>query len=303
MNNYILKEIKKYSATLPFPQKVQGQVTLSKEGYYLTYSFKKKGEDMAKNITADLSPFPGFSSYKLEKLIENIPEKHQFEEKEFKDNPHWQFVKFQLDNNELVLKKEELNNNKLIPANSLKGFSSSKKLDCLKIKAQSKEDMDEVFNFIKKYKNQTASDQKIKLRIDPNASWDLEKLLNYYQTLSMILLNQDVFILDYFEEPLESFSQYIYLKSKLPYMHEEYLMKYLKNPSLSPFCLGGVVKPSQQGISVVSALHSIDKKIVVSSAFETPVALKSCKILAQRYPQEFHGLSAQITKEEMTWTE
>ncbi|MCR9206506.1 MAG: hypothetical protein NXH75_18125, partial [Halobacteriovoraceae bacterium] len=61
-------------------------------------------------------------------------------------------------------------------------------------------------------------------------------------------------------------------------------------------------KPSQQGISVIKKLEDKNLRIILSSAFESPVALKSLFYLSGRLPNEFHGLSARVHEMDFTWS-
>lgn len=299
--------VRRYSVSLPFPQIVQGIKTEKKEGYY----FKVKLKSSDHQFDIDLSPFPGFSNDNLEDLKEKVLDTILKGTLENEKNPHLEFLWFQcLAFIDPIKDDSPLFINKLVKAEQLKDIliENLEQKDCLKIKVQSKEDQKHLLTFLEKNQIIQNDEQTLKLRIDCNATLSPKELIKIYGDIKPLLNSK--LILDYFEEPLSSFEQYKNLTDDtLPYAHEEHLKDFLASlppEDHLPLGLKGVViKPSQQGISVVSTLKSHSLRVIYSSAFEAPPSLNAIRKLAlngdQQAHNEFHGLGATVSEKDFSW--
>lgn len=281
------KSLQKYIAPLPFPQKVGEIETIEKQGAILNFEYK------GREITGDLSPFPGFSLYQLDEILELFKKEWEKDELQSTTNPHLEFLRYQLESQKLNTNPifPKIFSNKLCRALDLQQLETEEK--SLKIKTRTEEDRDAVLKYVKQYKGPPQ-----KIRIDSNGQWERMELLNFYQDLNSLLSKKENLSLDYFEEPLKNYEDYQRLGDILPFTLEENLLRFLEYPQgISP--VGFVIKPSQQGISVTNTLKRLNKRIILSSAFEIPISLFSLNLLASELPDEIHGLSAKIDKEKL----
>lgn len=298
-----LERIRKYTVELPFTQRVNQKLISKKEGAYL-YFLNKEGEE----IIGDLSPFPGFSTYSIDSIISEFNREWEKDKLESSQNPHLEFLKFQLthffeinDELEVPIKKNLLFKAENLSSPLIVDHLIQSNPVCLKIKAKTEKDIECIEKFV------ISSPKKgsiLFLRIDSNGAWTAEEAIHFFKRIEKVIQKSPLVSLDYFEEPLNNqkeYSKLLVLDSSFPYFLEESLQEYLVSPeSYAP--LGFVVKPSQQGISVLNKIESKNHRITLSSAFESPIALKALNSLSKQYFNEFHGLTAKVNESDFIWS-
>lgn len=261
-----------YKAPLPFEQKVAGKSIAVKEGSLI---------EVDKKFLLDISPFPGLSQHLGKKVVASFF--HHFPSLQKKDpfkveNPHHAFALFQLACQKKNITKGPF---ELFPCELVDPRVFIKKTftqGVIKTKV-SPSNFRAIAEKIKKSQN-------TRFRLDGNAQFSL----NEY-----ILLEKELWPsrkkIDFIEEPLKNFDDY--KDVNLPYAHEEHLQEYLEKGSNAEAI---VIKPSQQGLQILDQLK--EKRVILSSAFETPPALHALYVLAKKNAPEAHGLGASLSFEE-----
>jgi o-succinylbenzoate synthase len=131
------------------------------------------------------------------------------------------------------------------------------------------------------------------LRLDPNRAWDLETYEFWAQHLPD-LNNSVEFIEEPFQPGLVNAETLVDIAQKSP-------VPLALDESLSESGIGQwmdlhwpgywIVKPSLCGIPTwMDLLQKVQKRVVISSAFETAVGLNHLLHIAQAYPDTAHGL-------------
>lgn len=255
------------------------------------YSLRLENENQVK---CDISPFPGLSPYSLEESCQAFEEKLldcpllTYNVEEISPNPHVQFALFQIwssqqkDSAKLPIKVNELrvkgSLNKELPEKGV-----------IKYKIDPAMDLSELVTFLKSSRN-------LLLRLDGNTLFTLDEFNNFLENLrGMGVSEEDFKKVDYFEEPLKSFSDYHHLNSSMPVAHEEHAKEFLlacAKKEAPKNSIGLVIKPSQVGLAPISFLKKYGMRVILSSAFEVPCALRALKTLAKEFPDETHGLGA-----------
>lgn len=294
-----MKIIEKKFYSYPLPHRVFINGIEIKEKTGVLYKIRKSNEENFTDKIIDLSPFKGFSDDNLNDLCDEFESKLNKQELSHSKNPHLEFAYFQLANFERALKetlKGSIKNNDLYHENyDLKQRTSN----IVKIKVRDHGEFNSFLNILEN------SSGEILWRVDSNANLDLTEFLTFVEKLdSRNKLSQ----IDYFEEPLKNFTDYLTLSEKLSYKdqqmpsiaHEEHLKEALTHQNYNFHA--GVVKPSQQGISVVESLKISGRRIILSSAYETPYSLRLCHFLASQLPLETHGLGLVAPLSELIWT-
>lgn len=286
-----IDKITHFSSPLPFLQVVAGIEVSQREGALLTLT-----NDLGNTRVIEIAPFPGFSKFGIEESISEFKTSLQSFSKLKSEtiqhsNPHVEFALFSL-TLEMAQEDKEDKRSKTIPSNKLMPLDEF-------IKAQIEHEIDFAYTYKIKapnFKHAFNEFSKIQLplpmlRIDPNSNWNSEQLENFWSLLKRNGHDKKV---DYFEEPLIKFEDYKLLNKDIPYCHDELIDNFLLTPTNA---LGIVYKPSQQGISKLNKLRKMRKRIILSSTFDGPYALRVIKYLAKDLSSEIHGLGATIQYE------
>ena len=252
----------------------------------------------------NLSPFPGFSDFTLketEQAFEEALHNPATREQHIKANPHVEFAIYQI--NQMPLKSEDypIKENELIGPDKLIDYIKSVQEKAV-IKFKINKELSSSFLSELSVALKECS-QPILLRPDANQTLSVASLTTLWNSLKEKSI-QD--FIDYFEEPLMSYSDYRDLPSDLPYAHEELLSDYLMVPSLAKAL---VVKPSQKGVHVLKRIKKVKIKkgasprIIVSSAYEFEEDMPTLREIAHTYsPHEYHGLKASLSKSAISKT-
>lgn len=278
-----------YSVELPFPQRVRGHIIDKRSGILVTLT------NGSKQVKVEISPFQGFLDTPLSQCLDefkwdvektNIPDLHNFQAyldyfKELHLGPSSFFAFLQIVDQILPAFNEEVKINKLLSFDQFKELlpSQLETIGKVKIKVH-RETPDEVAAVLFNYDPELFESF---FRLDMNGAWKKEMLLELWDKLKN---NGRETLIDYFEEPLASYDEYVDMASLMPIMHEECSAAYLRNPDQA---LGLVYKPSQMPWPAIDS-----KRLVISSCWEGAYGLAALKRLAALYPKEFHGLGATI---------
>ncbi|MCF8060297.1 MAG: hypothetical protein K9K67_13430 [Bacteriovoracaceae bacterium] len=276
-----------YHSSLPFVQVVAGEEIHEKKG--ILY----KGIYHSSEFTVDLSPFPGFSIKTLEECSVDFEElfKGNSPIPEIHSNPHIEFACFQIrDQTEFEeISPTPILMNKVCPLEQLASTVRDNKDNHIKIKLGPSEK--EIHEFLSLFKKLP---KEVSLRIDGNTRWTSEALNSFWKELKILKRDEQI---DYFEEPLNNYQDYLRLSPDIPFAHEEYLEEFLKGPDKAKAV---VLKPSQVGISRwESLLRKEHLRVIISSAYETVPALSALKRLCLLNPNEYHGLNAYIENKDI----
>lgn len=279
----------KYSVELPFPQRVRGHIIDKRYGIIvsLTCGFKE--------AKVEISPFQGFLDTPLSQALDefkwdvektNIPNLHDFQAyldyfKELNLAPSSFFAFLQIIDQLLPAFHQEIKVNRLLSFDQFKDILPMQLESEGKVKIKIyRETPEEVVAALSKYNPDLF---ECFFRLDMNGTWKKEMLLALWAQLQN---NERHTLIDYFEEPLDSYEQYVDVTENLPIMHEECIKDYLKEPDQA---LGLVYKPSQMPWP-----NKLPPRLVISSCWEGPYGLGALKRIAALYPKEFHGLGATI---------
>jgi len=304
--NIKIKKKQKYHTLLPFPQYVLGHTISRVEGYLIEIDLcsQMSHKRNIQNIEIELAPFPGFQKLTLEESylqlmrdLKEVPLSEIFTCEDFSKQvnrlqsyslgPSSFFSLLQICD-QLQEKPHHQHpplSNKLLTFEQFQTLNPEQEFKFSKYKVKiAKQDIQEIISVTHNHRSQL---EKKSLRLDMNARWPAEKLNELWDELiKMNLAN----LIDYFEEPLHHYNEYLKLKKDIPIMHEEFAQYFGESPS---HALGIVYKPSQ-----VPLFGNINKdRIVLSSCWEGPHGVEALKRLASLFPQETHGLGATIKYE------
>lgn len=175
-------------------------------------------------------------------------------------------------------------------AESLEDFLTriaSRKQPVVKIKTVSAEDLDAVLALL-------GARGDVRVRLDPNRQWTLEQTLSAYERLPAPRL-------DYLEEPLRNPADYeaLWCRAPVPIALDETLSEaILPYLVIFPYMVAAVIKPTLLGPPGDWPPIPPEKRIILSSAFESRVGLQHLARLAP--PGEAHGLdTAQLFAAEL----
>jgi O-succinylbenzoate synthase len=189
--------------------------------------------------------------------------------------------------------------NRKIKINCLYSTKSKndKKIDCLKIKIRPTPESLLKTKLI--IKEQLLINPSILFRLDGNQSFELEDLIFFVNQLELTFGSSLFNSIEYLEEPLKKYSDYFSFFYLHPYPQalDESMMAYsqhlefLKNLPPSTTL---ILKPSLLGISKCFEIIAMEKetthKIVISSSYETLLAMTPLFFLAADNPLSYHGL-------------
>ena len=142
----------------------------------------------------------------------------------------------------------------------------AQKTECLKVKIGHL-DFKQDLSIIRKLQ------KNFLLRLDANRSLSIEKLISFIDHIG-------THNIDYWEEPLENFSDYLKIPKVVPIAYDENIQQYLQQKELKAKAL--VLKPSYFGSlsECFDLISTRTEKITISSSFETKIGLNVLQQLA-----------------------
>lgn len=316
----ILKEIKysPFSYKLKNPFQTSSGIISERKGFFVSAL-----DELGNNSISECSPLPGFSSEsynevekflsnELKRLLVNEIKSDLFKIKQIASEiTKLPSVRFALEQAlfGLVMQHDKnfIQNNfyagkKTIPVNAVIGFDKPENIlakvekkyiagyRTFKIKV-GRENFSDDYELVKLVREKFSN--RITIRLDANGKWDID-------SASDNLVKLSEFDIEYIEEPCRNLACLMKLAehSKIPIAVDESLKTYenveevLKTPAIKflvvkPMILGGIISAAQ----LIKEAEAYGKKIIISSAFETPIGKSALVFLASLASHNHaHGL-------------